>query len=101
MIFSQARFLSSPYMRRCRPKSRSPSSRESDIYRRAVLLSEFSQRYPKSPLLQPEDREILKRYEKGYDAYYMIQREADIENRAAMRIGINKVYTKAKELLAE
>ncbi len=71
------------------------AKQEPDIYRRALLLSEFAQKYPGSSLLQPEDREILKRLEKEYDAYYPITRETDADNRAAMLIDFLQSHPKS------
>lgn len=68
------------------------AKQESDSEKRALKLTEFLQKYPKSALMQPEDYALVKRLEDEYDAYYALKRETDLDNRAALLIEFLQEY---------
>jgi len=71
------------------------AKQEADVNKRAFMLVEFLQKYPKSALMQQSDFEIVRKYMEEFDAYYPITRETDFDNRALMLIDFLQKYPKS------
>jgi len=77
-------------------KAYEAASRENDFAKRAAMLLDFVEKYPKSKLLQKIDYEYMKKLDKDeYNAYRSARREADAAKRAAMLLDFIQKYPKS------
>jgi len=66
--------------------------KEPDPKKRAAMLMEFLQKYPKSMLMEQADYEEIKTVEDEYNAYYAAGKETDFAKRAAMFVEFVQKY---------